>query len=266
MSDVNRPSGSVAPPENRPAGRRVYFLYPPSVVEESMIQFLITAQFEAAIIKDHRALIPIIKKYPNSILFCNLDSKRMESGELEKLVRHVVSTMGDHGCEVGVLSYNQDEEAARTYLMDIGVTAGYVTLKIGFEQSARIIIKTLEAAEARGRRRFVRVKVPQNKGSISVQLERRKIEGELLDVSVAGVACRLPEEFAAGTVLSDIQLRLWGSLVGVGGKVVGYRESRNRPIYVIMFDEPVSSHARGRIYGFIRRVLQFETDRYLPQR
>lgn len=265
MNDLNSPSSSVKPPDNDHAGRRVYFLYPPSVVEDSMIQFLITAQYEAAIVKDHRAVVPLIKKNPNSILFFNLDSKTGDA-EMEKLIRHLVDTKEEHGCEVGVLSYNKDPQIAEKYLIDIGVTAGYVTLKIGFEESARIIIRTLEAAEARGRRKFVRVRVPQGKGSISVQMERDRIEGELLDVSVAGVACRLPEEFQTGTSLGDIQLRLWGSLVGLSGKIAGFRGDSGRPIYVILFDEPVSSIARGRIHGFIRKVLQNETDALLPGR
>lgn len=266
MSDVNQPSAKVSKgPEEGHGGRRVFFLYPPSVVEDSMIQFLITAQYEVAIIRDHRALIPVIKNFPNSIVFCNLDSK-VDPEELERLIRHVISTKPDHGCEIGVLSYNKDPELAEKYLIDIGVTAGYVTLKIGFEQSARIIIKTLEAAEARGRRKYVRVKVPQGKGSIGIKMGRRTIDGELLDVSVAGVACRLPEEFQNGTVLDDIQLRLWGSIARVSGNIAGFRGSKGRYTYVVMFDEPVSSISRGRIYGFIRKVLQAQVDALLPRR
>ncbi|MFP4330105.1 MAG: PilZ domain-containing protein [Alkalispirochaetaceae bacterium] len=264
MSGVNTPVTDID--SRRPAGgRRVYFLYPPSVVEDSMIQFLITAQYEAAIIKDHRAVVPVIRKNPNSIIYCNLDAKG-NAQEIERLIRHLVETKEEHGCDVGVLSYNKDPSLVEKYLMDIGVTAGYVTLKIGFEESAKIIIRTLEAAEARGRRQFVRVKVPQGKGSLSVQLERKKIEGELLDVSVAGIACRLPEEFPAGTYLEDIQLRLWGTLVGLSGKIAGSRQAGGRPIYVVLFEEPVSSLVRGRIYGFVRKVLQAETDVHLPRR
>lgn len=266
MSDINQPSKRVSDgSETGHGGRRVFFLYPPSVVEDSMIQFLITAQYEAAVIKDHRSLMPVITKFPNSIIYCNLDAK-MDEKELEKLIRHVVETKEQHGCEIGVLSYNKDPELAEKYLIDIGVSAGYVTLKIGFEQSARIIIKTLEAAEARGRRSFVRVKVPTAKGSLSFNLGRRRIEGELLDVSVAGVACRLPENFENGTPLEDIQLRLWGTIASVSGRVAGFRESKGSFTYVIMFDEPVSSLVRGRIYGFIRKVLQTQVDLLLPNR
>jgi hypothetical protein len=230
-----------------------------------MIQFLITAQYEVAVIRDHRAVVPVIKKFPNSIIFCNLDSK-VDPGEMEKLIRHVVSSKEDHGCEIGVLSYNKDPELAEKYLIDIGVTAGYVTLKIGFEQSARIIIKTLEAAEARGRRKFVRVKVPSGKGSIGIKMGRRSVDGQLLDVSVAGVACKLPEEFETGTLLEDVQLRLWGSIAKVSGKIAGFRGSKGNYTYVVMFDEPLTSISRGRIYGFIRKVLQTQVDALLPKR
>lgn len=266
MSDVNQPSSRISKgPEAGHGGRRVFFLYPPSVVEESMIQFLITAQYEVAVIRDHRAVVPVIKKFPNSIIFCNLDSK-VDPGEMEKLIRHVVSSKEDHGCEIGVLSYNKDPELAERYLIDIGVTAGYVTLKIGFEQSARIIIKTLEAAEARGRRKFVRVKVPSGKGSIGIKMGRRSVDGQLLDVSVAGVACKLPEEFETGTLLEDVQLRLWGSIAKVSGKIAGFRGSKGNYTYVVMFDEPLTSISRGRIYGFIRKVLQTQVDALLPKR
>ena len=61
--------------------------------------------------------------------------------------------------QIGILSYNEDRELAEKYLMDIGVQCGFIKLKLGLQESIAIILKTLEATEARGNRKYVRAKL-----------------------------------------------------------------------------------------------------------
>lgn len=246
----------------RPGGRRVLFVDPPSVVQEQMIHFLVSAQYEAAIVKDHRRLNAVLKKFPQSVVYFNLDT-RVPPPALEQIVRAVISGKDDHGAEVGILSYNRNPEVAQRYLMELGATCGYVVLELGFQKSARIAIKALEAVEARGDRRFVRVKVPNGKGSYHVKLGGADITGEILDISEAGMACFMSGEYGPDTELPDIQLRLWGSLLRVSGVIRGTRRTPQGTVYVVMFDEIDDSAAKGKLYTFLRRVMQYEVDTLL---
>ncbi|MFW5695582.1 MAG: PilZ domain-containing protein [Alkalispirochaeta sp.] len=246
----------------RPGGRRVLFVNPPSVVQEQMIHFLVTAQYEAAIVKDHRKINAVLRAFPDSVVYFNIDS-HLPPAALEQIVRAVINGKEQHGAEVGILSYNANPEMAKHYLMDLGATCGYVILELGFQKSARIVMKALEAVEARGDRRFVRVRVPKGKGTLHATAGSGTVTGEVLDISEAGMACLLKTDFGPGTILPDIQLRLWGSIVSVGGTIRGTRSSPEGTVSVVMFDKIDDSRTRSKLYTFLRRVMQYEVDNLL---
>ena len=224
-----------------------------------MIQFLVSAQIEAAIIKDHERIDTIVRRYPKAILYFDIESHLREP-DWERLIRNLLSRYGEAGIDVGIVSYNDDPELAQKYLMEVGTRAGYIQLKLGFEQSARIMLKALEAAEARGSRKFVRVRVPAGKGQINVRQFGRTYDGDLVDISIAGLAFRTDGPFEKGDYVQDMQLKLWGTLVTVSGKIFGSRETPQGTIQVIMFDSTITSTARGKIMGFLRKVMQWEID------
>jgi len=226
-----------------------------------MVHFLVAAQFEAAIVKDHRVINTVLAKFPNSIVFFNADS-RLPKGALEQIVRAVVDGKEQHGADVGMLSYNEDRELSQLYLMEIGITCGFVTLNIGFEKSARIIIRALQAAEATGDRRFVRVRVPPGKAGLNINISgnERSVSGKVLDMSEAGTACVLDTTYPPGTVFPDIQLQLWGTLCKVSGRIAGKRDTPEGTVSVIMFEPIGEAAVRSKIYAFLKRVMQHEVD------
>lgn len=254
---MSEPSPTAA--QKRPGGRRVLFVDPPSVVQEQMIHFLVTAQYEAAIVRDPRYIQPVLRKFSRSIVYFNIDT-RLPPNALEQIVRGVINTQSQHGAEVGILSYNENKDLAEHYLMEVGTTAGYITLYLGFEKSARILIKALEAAEARGDRKFVRVKAPTGKASMNINTGSSRVEGQILDISEAGAACLLGDDFSVGTYFDDIQLRLWGGLARTSGTIRGTRATPHGTVSVVMFDPFTESGIRGKLYAFLKRVMQYEID------
>lgn len=244
---------------NQLCGRRVFFVYPPSVVEDQMIQFLVSAQLEVAIVKDVEKIDAIIRKYPRAIFYFDIEATLKEE-DWEKTIRKIVADSDRTGVDVGIISYNENPELAQKYLMDIGIGAGYVQLKLGFAQSAKIILTTLMAVEAKGRRQFLRVTVPTGKGSVNIRQYGRVYEGGIIDVSIAGMACYLDSNLEKGDYIQDMQLRLWGSLLSVSGKVAGTRDQDDRRVHVIMFDSTMTSEAKGKIMKFLRRLMQLEVD------
>lgn len=241
------------------SGRRVLFVDPPSVIQEQMIQFLVTAQHEAAIVGDPRKIMPVIRRISGAIVYFNIDS-RLPPGALEQIVRGVINTRSEHGADVGILSYNENSELAHKYLMDLGVTCGYVVLSLGFEKSARIVLKALAAAEAQGKRKYVRVKPPRGKASLNIVCTDGYIEGQIVDISAVGVAASLDREVSVGTELENVQLKLWGTLLTLSARVAGTRTTPYGKIHVLMYEEITDSARRGKIYAFLKRVMQHEVD------
>lgn len=239
------------------AGRKVFLLNPPSVVGEDLIHAILAAEYELYVVKDPKRALRVFRRFPDSIVFLNIDSE-MSEPEWEQYVRRLLDDKIFADLRVGILSYNSDSGLIEKYLMQIGVQCGFVRLKLGAQESTKIMLRMLEANEARGRRRYVRARTAEDrKVGFNVEVGGHRYEGRILDISSVGMAVRFSEavSFEPKSSLPGIQLRLRATLVRVDGVLLGRRED-DRSIYVIIFREAADSKARRQIREYIHRSLQ----------
>ncbi|MDR0602133.1 MAG: PilZ domain-containing protein, partial [Treponema sp.] len=136
-------------------GKKVFLLYPHSVIHEEMLDILIMSGFETYTLRDHKRAAKLLEKFPDSIMFVNIDDG-MPEREWETYIRDLQENPKTQGSRLGILSYNQDKALMEKYLMKLSVPCGYIQLKLGIQQSTKIILNALEANEARGRRKYIR--------------------------------------------------------------------------------------------------------------
>ncbi len=238
-------------------GKKVIFLYPQSVIKERLVTDIMRSEYEVYLIHDHEKNLKFIQKYNNSILFINLDGGQSEP-EWEKYIRGIMSNESTKDVRVGILSYNEDKELTQKYLMDIGVQCGFIRLKLGVKESADIILKTLEANEAKGQRKYVRVSCSEhNIATFNTKIDEDVYLGDISNISSVGMAItfRDPVALAVKTILSDVQLRLRGIICMVTGVVIAIHKS-GRNTYVVMFVKNMPQDSKNKIYHFIHSVLQ----------
>jgi hypothetical protein len=248
-------------------GRKVIFLHPHSVVADALITAIAEREYEVHRVHDHQKLRRVLH-HPDlcrSLLFINMDEELPEP-EWEAYIRSIRESNETKDVQIGILSYNEDPALASKYLMDIGVQAGYIKLKLGVAESTRIILATLVANEAKGLRQHVRATcegIPNV--SMNIQHGGSLWRGELRDISIVGMACIFERDPALKTqsTLPGIQLNLRGSLVVANGMVAGARPVGNRKIYVVLFDQPHPEHVRERLLRFIRDAIQLQLERLL---
>lgn len=246
-------------------GKKVFFLYPHSVIQEELVQHISINEFEVYLVNDHARLVNVLGKYPNSILFVNID-ERLKEEEWERYIRSLMQNERTGGIQIGILTYNEDKELARKYLMDIMVTGGYIQLKLGLKESTRIILQTLMANEAKGKRKFVRATCPSNiTTEFNVELMGNMYNGYIKDISTAGMACFFESEIdlPAKTALTRMQLKLRSRIVMVSGVIAGKRRVPNSVLYVVIFTQYISGDAKQRISDFVYRTLQAEMKKEL---
>ncbi len=244
---------------NRPFAKKIFFLYPHSVVEDQMITLLIQSEYEVALINDYKKAGPILYRYPSSVIFINIESALDESG-WEQFISELMRTREKHDARIGIVVYNPRPDLAQKYLMEIGVQCGFVGIKLGLADSARIILKTLEVNEAKGGRRYVRVKCPAGKASFNITSGGRVINGSVSDISSAGLSCVFSETMIPPVDFSDMQLSLWGMLFKLQGRQAGVRTGeKGESLFVVIFEE-LDRNTKGKIYTFIRKALQAEVD------
>ena len=243
-------------------GRKVFFLYPPSVIRDDLISRLMEHEYEVYMLKDIAVADKVIRLYPDSICFVNIDAG-MEEEKWEEWITKTLSDPSLSTLGIGIVSYNTDEGLQKKYLMDIGIQCGFIKLKLGLDESTRILLATLQANEARGRRKYVRANCAlDNLSAINLRQGPIQAAGNLHDISVVGFSCILDPDpaFAKGTVLRDIQLKLRASLVRTEAVVYGMRQVEDRTMYVMLFKSKLEDHATSKIRNYIQSALQREIE------
>jgi c-di-GMP-binding flagellar brake protein YcgR len=145
--------------------------------------------------------------------------------------------------------------------MTLQVQCGFVILKIGASKTAEILAKTLEANEARGRRKFVRAPCNPGVGQCAVDFEGATLRAELTDLSSAGMAIRFRDSagLKVGTVLRDMSLTIKGQRLSASGVVVAKRDGENG--LVIMFDpSSIDEARRDKLKSIVFKVNQLTMD------
>lgn len=244
-------------------GRKVLFLYPHSVIQDELVQLLMWSEYEVYLVRDHARLLGFLAEHPESVLFINIDEV-LEEPEWEQYIRNLRASERTSRVQIGILSYNDDRALAEKYLMDIGVQCGFVRLKIGLRESSQIILKTLAAVEARGKRKYVRAQCDEKSATFNIRYEDRYVSGRIQDISSAGMAVIFDEplELEPKTPLEDMQLKLKGKLLKMSGVSFGSRKHGGQDLYVVLFKKP-PQHIKLALHNFIFQTLQASLEREL---
>lgn len=238
-------------------GRKVFFLYPHSVIQGDLVDTLLANEYEIYFLKDHRTAPGTFSKYPGSICFINLDEGLPEP-EWQKFILSARENPDTKDTLFGILSYTNDKDLAKKYLLEISIPCGFVHLKQGIKEGTDIILKVLEANEAKGRRKYVRAQCAEDPLAVLNLVSGTKMySGSIMDISSVGLACTFDADpgLIKNTLLSDIQLKLRGTVIKVGGIVLGLRENGQK-IYVILFHPQTAENIRVKIRKYIHGRLQ----------
>lgn len=251
--------------KNGGLGKKVFFLYPHSVIQNELVEMIARNQYEVYLVRDHAKLAKLLPDLPDSIVFINIDEQLNVEG-WEEYINGVRSNPATGSVQVGILTYNEDKELARHFLMDTGVQGGFVLLKLGLKESAKIILQTLVATEAKGRRKFVRTVLPEiSSAKFNIKSGDLLLSGSISDISIGAMACYFDKEPTEllDHHLTDIQLRLKGRIIKVSGKLAGSRDENSRKSYIILFTGFRSDQDKNNLSSFIIQTLQSQMDQKL---
>jgi hypothetical protein len=240
------------------AGKKIFFLYPHSVIRDEVFDTLIMNGYEAYSLLDYKRARLLLKRFPNSIMFINID-ERLSEAEWEAYVREIQGDPAIQDCRLGILSYNTDSRLMEKYLMDLAIPCGYIQLKLGVQASTRIILDALAVNEARGRRKFIRAFCEGDRNAtLNYKNDQGAYYGKLLDISSAGCAARMEtyQEFAPNMKLENVQLKLRGHLIMLNAVLMGSRQD-DRRVWILLFDpSKIRANDKMTIHHFIKETIQ----------
>lgn len=240
-------------------GKKIFFLYPHSVIQSDLLHDLIQHEYEVYTLNDHKKVKLLLKKYNDSIIFINIDGHLSEAEWIEYVSS--ISNNSDYtGLQIGILTYNENAKLSETYLLDLLVTCGFIQLKLGKADSKNIILKTLEVNESKGKRKYIRATSNnQLKSTFNVKIGSELKTGRIHDLSSAGMSCIFDEKItlSKNALLRKMQLKLNGKLVLVDGILFGSRAiSEKEMLMVVLFTNNIKEDSRSKIHKYIGEVLQ----------
>lgn len=243
-------------------GKKIFFLCPSAVVQNEIITELAQQEFEVYTVKDHNALVKVLKRYPGSIVFVDID-ERMSEKDWETWIRGVVSNPEINQTGIGILSVNGDEPLRRKYVNSVRIQCGYTVLNADLNKVIRQLVEILKVREAKGRRKYIRA-AAENEAltTINLPLNGTFVNGAIKDISAVGLSCSFAEdpELAKNTLFQNIQIKLQSMLLKVEGIVFGARMDGPSKIYVILFTKRIDPEIRTKIRKYIQQNLQTKMD------
>ena len=241
-------------------GKKTFLLYPHSVVRDDMLDLLVMAGFETYTLLDEVKAKKLLAKFPDSIMFVNID-EGMKEPQWEAYLKNIITDPKTKNSRIGIMSYNQDKELMKKYLMELALPCGYVQLKLGLQQSTEIILKALEANEARGRRNAIRADC-QNDISATINYKNKSdfYHGKILDISSVGLAAKFDKlpEYPINSILRQVQLKLHGGIVMADLIFIAQRPE-NKFVQVLLFDPKTPTD----IKLVINRYMKYNLQKYI---
>jgi len=266
MSDTNTSPGPQPGPqagESSPSdiiGRKIFFLYPTASVKNQIIEELAQQEYEVYIAKDHTRLARTLKKYPDSVIYVNID-EAIAKQEWERWIGGILG--GYPNVKVGVFSSTTDEEVKDKYINELNVTCGFLTLKHDMSKSIDIILEILKITNAKGRRKYIRASTErETTATINMPHSGGFINGVIKDISVVGVSCVFEDDpgFKKNALFKDIQIRLQSMLLKVEAVAFGSHMNGHEKNYVLLFTQRIDPDVRVKIRKYIQVNLQNKMD------
>ena len=248
--------------ENNSLGRKIFFLHPSALVQNQIISELAQEEFEVYAVKDEAKLKRVLKKFPNSIVFANINEGMKES-EWEEWIRGVMGSSELSGVDIGIVSFGTDENLRKKYVEQIKVKCGFTVLKSDTNAIIKQLMIILNGVNAKGRRKFIRA-VMENETNTTVNLPMNGtfVNGVIKDVSVVGFSCAFRDDpgLTKNSLYNDIQIRLQTQLLKAEGIVFGSRMDGEQKTYVILFTQRIDPSIRTKIRKYIQSHMQNKMD------
>jgi hypothetical protein len=245
-------------------GRKIFFLYPSAVIQNEIAPDLIQQEYEVYIVRNHTTLRRVLRTYPDSIVFVNINDQLPEK-DCEAWIRGIMRDPATASVKIGVLSSEANEGLERKYINSVGIGGGYTVIKIKSDISKAIIklMEILKALDARGRRKYIRAATEQDtQATLNVPYDGQYINGVIKDISVAGLSCTFEKnpQFEKNTLCKDIQIRLQSMILKTEGIIFGSRTDGLATVYVLLFTQRIDPDVRAKIRKYIQTLLQARMD------
>jgi hypothetical protein len=241
--------------ENPVFGRKIFFLNPTFALQNSLIAKLIEDEFETYVIKDYRDTKNILREFPDSICFINIDDQLpyhqwfnfIQSFETDSTLKSIF---------LGVLSERISRSDRELFMLKLSIPAGFIMMNERMEDIITTIEGILKINGAKGRRQYVRADCADDPSALLLLQQGTKVyKFHLLNISVVGTACEIPAVikniFQKNTVLRNISITLGQKTFACSAAVYTIINLEENSKLVLLFMQIVPFTTKKIIRGYI---------------
>lgn len=179
---------------NNTFGRKVFFINSSRQINSNIVDYLRNEEYETYVIDDYKSAKIYLRMNPDSICFFYIDTQLSKNGWFN-FIKSFDEDEILKSQYIGVVTEKIDNKTRDKYLSGLNIRSGLITLDESIENILGGILSTLEALNAKGRRKYVRAKITIDKDSyILWTVNNKMFKFPLLDISSVGMAVDIPEQ------------------------------------------------------------------------
>ena len=247
--------------ENTDFGRKVFFLNTTYEFQQTVVPALFNKEYEVYTISDYRRAKAVLKNFPDSICFIDVDDALtpngwfnfMESFENDEMLSTIF---------LGIISSTLGYAQKMHFLMQSVVPAGFIGLNQPHDDLIEQIRNILDLNGAKGRRRFVRADcLDDTRIGIFFDFGEKRFTARVKDISSAGLSCivslRYQEFFKINMLIREFSLIIDNETYKCSAAVLkAFVTGDDKLTVVIVFTQAISFNVRKSIREYLQSFLQ----------
>lgn len=240
-------------------GRKVFFVNPHFTIRLKLLHSLAEDEYEVYVLSNVKKLHGLLKEYPNSMLYINVDEGNTHEGWLE----YIEALEGDKSLLnilVGVMTSTLIDSQKKDYIEKAKLEGGLIDLSNSKANPIAVIKSILIDKNAKGRRQYLRcncANVEANNYAI-IKYENKGYHLKLIDVSVAGVTLQISDDnkdvFQDRSILRNIFITLDNIDFTHPMVVFGQKRLGDINVLILLFLPGLSDTIKAQIHKYITRV------------
>lgn len=241
-------------------GRKVFFINPSMNFETTVIDRLRLMEYEVYSIDDYRKAKPLLRKNSDSICFCIIESQLSLKG-WHNFIKSFETENIFKPLDMGVIIPTLPEEKKANFIAGLQLDAGILMQNQDQETLFHEIVKSMDAMNAKGMRKYVRANcLNEPQADLLWLKDNRMFKLKIIDISAVGIAAKLSTGQANAVfinqVIEGVTLNLKSTQVGVDIKISAIKSAGDFLLVVIMFDTTTTPDAINKIRAYIAENLQ----------
>ena len=243
-------------------GRKIFFLHPSGITQNLIISELAQEEFEVYSVRDEVKLRNVLKKYPDAIVFANIN-EGMKEHAWEEWIQEIKKDPETAGVDIGIIASGNNQTAKQKYIDQLNVRCGFTVVKPDTVSVIKQLNVLLNNVNAKGRRKYIRAVMDKDAHTtVNLPINGTFVNGVIKDISVVGFSCSFADDLklTKNKLFKDIQLRLQTLLIKAEGIVFGSRMDGEEKVYVFLMTQRVDSSEKAKIRKYIQTLLQSRMD------